>query len=128
MVRCVEKNENHGSLHKFLLPSLLNETIEKNKIRVRTSGIQKLWFISFRFEPRLKKGKKILSSFNNVLTLYNSVPQKKTSRLAQKSGQHSVAVGDIQNNPMFADFWYHIRMMGFLALQFQIFAISVYFF
>ena len=62
----------------------------------------------------------------------NAVSQKKTkSCFAQKGyslekgDQHSVIAGDIQNNPTFADFSYHNRMVGFLALKFHIFPSSV---
>ena len=58
----------------------------------------------------------------------NTVLQDKKSCLSQKGDLPSVVVEDIPSNPTSAQFPYHIRIVGFLALKFQTLTISVLFF
>ena len=83
----------------------------------------KITIIVMIFEPKYRVSVICMPIMNNI-----TVSQKEESYLAQKGDQHSVVMGDIQNNPTLADFSYHIRMTGFLALKFEIFAMSVLFF
>ena len=76
--------------------------------------------------PRRKCPLTANRAFNS--NTYSTVSQKNKSCLSQKGNLPSVVVEDIPNNPTSADFSYHIRIVGFLALKFQIFIISAYFF